>query len=71
MINPDVLGELDGDGVAVVSLDFADLHVADDDVLLAQDCEANALKSYERPCQSRRHIVATVDDTHSFQFSLR
>lgn len=44
VVDPDVLGVLDTDGVAVGVLDLLDLHVADDDVLLVLDVEANAAK---------------------------
>lgn len=44
VVDPDVLGELDRDGIAVVGLDLGDLHVAHDDVLLSEDGEADALE---------------------------
>lgn len=43
VVDPDVLGGLDADGVTVVSEDLGDLHVADDDVVGLVDVEANTL----------------------------
>jgi hypothetical protein len=37
VVDPDVLGGLDGDGVTIVGQDLGDLHVADNDVGLAVD----------------------------------
>jgi hypothetical protein len=44
VVDPDVLGEVDGDGVTPGGLDLADGHVADDDVLLAEEGQADALE---------------------------
>lgn len=45
VVDPDISRLLNGDGVTVVSLDLGNLHVANDDVLLPIDGEADALKS--------------------------
>ena len=42
MIDPYIGGELDGSGIAVLSGYSADLHVAYDDILLAQNRETNS-----------------------------
>jgi hypothetical protein len=42
VIDPDILGDLDGDGITGVGGHFADGQVADDDVLDVLDAEANA-----------------------------
>lgn len=41
VVNPDVGGQLDSDGITVVGLNLADLHVAHNDVFLAIDGKAN------------------------------
>lgn len=47
VIDPDIGRLLNSDGITVVGLDLRNLHVANDDVLLAIDGEANAGKSWE------------------------
>jgi len=42
MIDPYIGGELNGSGIAVFSEYLADLHVAYDDILLAQNRETNS-----------------------------
>ena len=37
MIDPDVGGFLDSDGIAIIGFNLANLHVAHDNILLAQD----------------------------------
>jgi hypothetical protein len=44
VVDPDVLGEVDGDGITPGGLDLADGHVTDDDVLLAEEGQADALE---------------------------
>lgn len=46
VVDPDIGRLLDRDGITVVSLNLGNLHVANDDVLLAIDGEADALKSW-------------------------
>ena len=42
MIDPYIGGELNGSGIAILSEYLADLHVAYDDILLAQNRETNS-----------------------------
>lgn len=42
MVDPYVLGQLNGNSIAIIMLDLADLHIADDDVTLTIDGQANA-----------------------------
>lgn len=44
VVDPHILGQLDSDRVSIVSLDLADLHVPDNDVLLSEDGKANAFQ---------------------------
>lgn len=46
MIDPDVVGLLDGDGVAGRGKDLGNLNVANNDIALANDTKADALKSW-------------------------
>lgn len=46
VVNPHIGGQLDRDAVAVIREDLADLHVADNDVALLEDCEADALQGW-------------------------
>jgi hypothetical protein len=48
MVNPDVSGLLDRDGIAVIRLNLGDLHVADNDVLLSIDSQTNTGEGYVR-----------------------
>lgn len=45
VVDPDIGRLLDRNGITVVGLDLGNLHVANDDVLLSIDGEANAGKS--------------------------
>lgn len=45
VVNPDILGRLDGDRIAVVSKDLADLQVSHNDVGLSVDGQTNTRES--------------------------
>lgn len=46
VVDPDILGRLNGDGIAVISEDLADLQVAHNDVGLPINGQTNTSKSY-------------------------
>lgn len=45
-IDPNVRRRLHGDAVSIVGQDFGDLHIADNDVLLAEDRQSDAGQAY-------------------------
>lgn len=47
VVDPHVGGHVETDGIAVVGVDFADFHVADDDVGDFTDFESDALESWK------------------------
>lgn len=56
VVNPHVGGEIDGDAISICSKHFADLHIPNDHVLLAQNRQADAGQSYAyRSAFNRRY----------------
>lgn len=48
MVNPDIGGRLDADGITGLGQDLGDLNVADDNVRHVEDAKANSNQSYKK-----------------------
>lgn len=64
VVNPDVLGGLDGDGVTIVGQDLGNLQVADNDVGLSIDGKTNTSKACTLGQRFFWSVVEDNLDTH-------
>lgn len=69
VVDPDVVGGLDGDGVTVVGQNLGDLHVTDDNVGLPVDGEADTRKALSRWSASPPQLVFEPP-SHAFSWRL-